>query len=219
MTNETKYNGRTYEEWNAILESERAKVDAAEERVFEASKDVARAAKKQDIQAMKRAARSLDHALKMLDKQMDWIEQLDEITTKAHRYHVGFGPIIEFLEEVYEADMRWYKEISAAHAGKSTKELREAGVSMVEVMISKMPESEAITTFKRDLEARYCKLVRQIEDKVGIVDCFELDRNSNLSFDGFVTGDEGKAKISTIVAGGYNIQRAHYRTLVKLVKK
>lgn len=217
--NEMMVNGRTASEWNAMIIEDVAEIASKEADVIEYAKDVTKAAKKGDMQAIANANRSLAHKLEMLERHLGQIELLKGFALKAERLEAGFGPILEFLDEVYEADMKWYKQVKEAHGGKTMRELREAGVSMVEVMISKMPESEAVTTFKKDLEARYYKLVKQIESKVGAVKSFELNRNGNLSFDGIITGEEGTATITTIGAGGYNIQRAHYRTLVKAAKK
>lgn len=41
-----------------------------------------------------------------------------------------------------------------------------------------------------------------------------IDYNPNKGFDGCFIGDKGRISINTIIAGGYNIQKAHYRTLV-----
>lgn len=46
-----------------------------------------------------------------------------------------------------------------------------------------------------------------------ITDCSRL-HFSGKALDGYVTGTEGTAKVETILAGGYNIQRLHARVLV-----
>ena len=43
-------------------------------------------------------------------------------------------------------------------------------------------------------------------------------RYSGKALNGFITGKDGKAEVETIIAGGYNIQKMHYRVLVKKLK-
>lgn len=53
-----------------------------------------------------------------------------------------------------------------------------------------------------------------IKDNVGNIEQVErLEYNNNKGFDCTVKGDKGNININTILAGGYNIQKLHYRTL------
>lgn len=59
-----------------------------------------------------------------------------------------------------------------------------------------------------------------LKDKIGnITEVVRLALNNNRGFDGLFKGDKGSINISTILAGGYNIQRLHYRTLVTKCNK
>lgn len=59
-------------------------------------------------------------------------------------------------------------------------------------------------------------LYTRCSEKVGIItDASNLHIGDNLSLNGFVIGENGKAEVETIYAGGYNIQVLHYRVLIK----
>jgi len=63
---------------------------------------------------------------------------------------------------------------------------------------------------------------RTIEIAGKITDCsyltLEQDNQGYLIINGIVIGEKGKAKVESIGAGGYNIQRYHIRVLVKEVR-
>ena len=69
-------------------------------------------------------------------------------------------------------------------------------------------------------------LIERIKDKIGEVKTYKnlhvTDGNAwhdnGTAINGFVEGEKGKVQVSSIVAGGHNIQRLHVRVLVKKVK-
>lgn len=67
-----------------------------------------------------------------------------------------------------------------------------------------------------DTATAYMKdLVHRIKNKVGEITNMRNIHFSGKALNGMVEGTLGKAYIDTILAGGYNIQRLHYRVLVK----
>ena len=64
-----------------------------------------------------------------------------------------------------------------------------------------------------DLIRRVTKVTGTIRDASGLT-----IGNQSGELNGIVIGDEGKAHVETIGAGGYNIQRFHYRVLVKRIR-
>lgn len=70
----------------------------------------------------------------------------------------------------------------------------------------------------KDIENKYYKLINQVTEITGeIIDASHLSVHAG-ELNGIIIGKNGKACVSTIGAGGYNIQCFHYRTLVKEVK-
>jgi len=68
---------------------------------------------------------------------------------------------------------------------------------------------------EKDGENRKEQFVARITKKVGDIQEANLHMGVDLSINGTVIGDEGKATVYSIIAGGYNIQKVHYRVLVK----
>ena len=66
-----------------------------------------------------------------------------------------------------------------------------------------------------DLLKRVTKITGPVRSWAGL----ELTRgNLGPVLNGVVTGEDGKARVESILAGGYNIQRLHVRTLVKPIR-
>ena len=66
---------------------------------------------------------------------------------------------------------------------------------------------------------RFCE---NLEDRVksitGEISGWELSETGNSLYSYLVVGEAGKAKVTQIYAGGYNIVRLHIRNLVKKIK-
>lgn len=66
-----------------------------------------------------------------------------------------------------------------------------------------------------DVEAKYDILIARMNKVIGEVkDATYLEVGMNGELNGVIIGENGKARIETIGAGGYNIQCYHYRVLV-----
>lgn len=59
------------------------------------------------------------------------------------------------------------------------------------------------------------ELIFMLKDNVGTIkEIARLEYNNNRGMDGIIVGEKGTVRINTILAGGYNIQPLHYRTLI-----
>ena len=68
---------------------------------------------------------------------------------------------------------------------------------------------------ERDIELRYIDFVQKVKNITGkIIDASFLRMGEKGEINGFVEGEKGRAKVETFGAGGWNIQRFHYRTKV-----
>jgi hypothetical protein len=76
------------------------------------------------------------------------------------------------------------------------------------------------TEEKRMKEARVISddlFVRVYKEIGTMIDANNLEINNKGGLDGIVDGENGRARVTTIGAGGYNIQRYHYRTTIRKI--
>lgn len=71
---------------------------------------------------------------------------------------------------------------------------------------------------KKDAAERKKALLAKITKITGDIIESHVTMAGNGDLNGYFVGTKGKASITTISAGGYNVQRYHYRVLVKRVK-
>lgn len=68
----------------------------------------------------------------------------------------------------------------------------------------------------------FTNLLNKVSSKVGnITDLSDLTTttgNNEIVLNGVVTGQNGKVKVQSILAGGHGVQRLHIRTLIKEIK-
>jgi hypothetical protein len=87
------------------------------------------------------------------------------------------------------------------------------GASNIAVIRHDFKNIDAI--IDKDLAKRKEAFIKRITDKAGNVESADLRIGQDGSINGKVTGDKSTVTVNSIVAGGYNIQKAHYRVLVK----
>ena len=89
-------------------------------------------------------------------------------------------------------------------------------------MLSSINESETklLKDLKEEANAKYDDIIERTNEIVGeITDASELRINAKGNLDGVIIGTRGKASVTTIGAGGYNIQCYHFRTLIHPFKE
>ena len=70
----------------------------------------------------------------------------------------------------------------------------------------------------KEKKAKYELLVNRCKSVIGaIVDAKALRVSGNGELNGYIDGSNGRCKIETIGAGGYNIQCFHFRVLVRKI--
>lgn len=120
-----------------------------------------------------------------------------------------------FHEEKYE----WRGHVHS----KKVKD-RDGEIEYIRPYNNERTLDEAMAKLAKDLqresEIKYDDIIDRTNRVVGqITDASELRIGSTRGeLNGFITGERGKAEVESILAGGYNIQCLHIRTLIKPVK-
>lgn len=101
--------------------------------------------------------------------------------------------------------------------------MKEYGKSVIkEVLIDRRDNQYFIDKCTKQSLTLFTNLLNKVSAKVGnITDLSNLTTtsgNNEIVLNGVVTGQNGKVKVQSILAGGHGVQRLHIRTLIKEIK-
>ena len=149
----------------------------------------------------------MENKIETLEKFMAHWEEL------AISFYVELKKEINKLdEEAQEKNLR----IVGGQEYKSYRNKRQALSYKLNGLVTLNQIREAVAKERIRKENNFIARVEKVVGK--ITDATDLKVADNLELNGIVIGQEGKAKVSTITAGGYNIQCFHFRVLVKKIK-
>lgn len=134
-------------------------------------------------------------------------ETLEEVEKKEEATKPEYKQIKEFIETWKNEEIEWflrkYESGDREDCSKQDIKMLEQGMDYI------------VKVLDQDAQIRLATLIAQIKDRAGeVVDC-KLTRNGNNGYDGWIKGTRESFAIQTILAGGYNIQRLHYRTIFR----
>lgn len=146
--------------------------------------------------------------------------QMDEVKAYQERWNETEEQAIEWLLQHKRLNdlEKLLKEKELNYESINKRGINFAGATVLN-MATIRNEEERLSWLNKDLEAekkaKMLDLIYRINAVVGtITDATGLRISNKGNLDGFILGEEGKAKVETIGAGGYAIQVFHYRTLV-----
>lgn len=133
--------------------------------------------------------------------------------------------IEDFFKQREEISVKWYLELRALRyldwkEYKAKYLTGEHRISQATAELIRYPEDEIKARTHKETEERKKAFYESITAKVGeIKTAYYLSIGVDGTINGSVFGEKGGVKITSIIAGGYNIQVAHYRVLVKEIKQ
>lgn len=209
------------------LEKTRSKVQKLEKKVEKLFKAVEAATDEYDKKWAEMDLRGAEYDLRQAKATL---EKRYAAVTKAK---IEEAEMAEFSEEVLQMikhvqDMTFDDMISlrdefkemyyASRGGDENAKKKYKRLSEFDRKLIWMFDDEIMNYAKLAGKEFALDLINRTKAIVGNVTSWEHLRYGVSGLDGVVYGDEGKASVNTIVAGGYNIQRKHYRVLVRAIK-
>ena len=127
--------------------------------------------------------------------------------------------LVEYKKEKQE--LKYFNVWNGDYNKKMRELIEKYGKWVVGDLALRSPkdaEEQIIKNIERDAIKKEQMLIKRVNKAVGtIVKSITLNVGVNGELNGIIEGVNGKCKIETIYAGGYNIQCLHYRVLVHKV--
>lgn len=209
------------------LEKTRSKVLKLEQKVERLSKKVEGITdeweKRWAEQDIRRAQDELRAAKKTLEKRYAALEKAKNEESEMAEFSEEVLQMIEHVVDITFEDLTKArdknKELYYASRGDDDKAYKMyKRLSEFDRKLMWMSDDEILNYSKIAGKEFALDLINRTKAIVGNVTNWEHLHYGVAGLDGVVYGDKGKASVNTIVAGGYNIQRRHYRVLVKAIK-
>lgn len=125
--------------------------------------------------------------------------------------------IKEFLQEWKVNAREYYEGMAKEMATADFKEFSEEYSRAQRELFAMSGNKENFDKFlDKEVEKKEKAFIKRIEKKAGtITDAENLTIGKDGNINGKVIGEKATVEVETILAGGYNIQKLHYRILVK----
>lgn len=156
--------------------------------------------------------KKLSKTKQILDNLPDAIRQFME-DSKVEIYN----KTIEHRNIMLERIKRWEEERKNMtwRERYEHRAMHEGKMDGYQNRIIAMTEEQIKVDVERDVEYSIVDLMTRVHEKVGEVKDAKNLHYKNGQINGFVVGEKGSVRVETILAGGYNIQCLHIRTLIR----
>lgn len=170
--------------------------------------------------------------MKELKEMQKLVEKYESLISYEQNKQIDEVPVIrEFLENWAVNFLTWAKELRKEYYSRNSehcklwnsRQLTDEQEKEYREYCNALPRYIKDYTNLEDMvakekKAKYELLVNRCKSVIGaIVDAKALRVSGNGELNGYIDGTNGRCKIETIGAGGYNIQCFHFRVLVKKV--
>lgn len=171
------------------------------------------------VEAIESAGKKLKEAQKIAE---NWNQKLRDQLKKENMIATEMPEIFrqcqqELADEWTAYDIKAREKMIEKKRELEYKEFRELYSYSQEEGLNRDDEQIRSSNL-RDAEAFIIDLYNRVKSVTGEVTDWTGIHYSGKALNGIVVGKSGTAHVETILAGGYNIQRLHYRVLVKTIK-